>query len=64
MASATAKMETILVEKLKEETGKDYKAWLKIWAKEEPKNLLYQYEYKMLYKNLEFNLVLALNEEP
>jgi len=36
MASSPAEMEAILVKKIKEETGKDYKAWAKILAKDGP----------------------------
>jgi len=36
MASSPAEMEAILIKKIKEETGKDYKAWAKILAKDGP----------------------------
>lgn len=36
MASSPAEMEAILVKKIKAETGKDYKVWAKILAKEGP----------------------------
>lgn len=36
MASSPAEMEAILIKKIKEETGKDYKAWAKLLAKNGP----------------------------
>lgn len=56
MANSPAEMEVLMIEKLKAETGKDFKAWVKILAKEGPEGFKPQLSWLREEKGLKYNL--------
>lgn len=56
MANSPAEMEVLMMEKLLSETGKDYKAWVKILQKEGPEGFKQQLGWLREEKGLKYNL--------
>lgn len=56
MANSPAEMEVLMMEKLLKETGKDYKAWVKLLDKEGPEGFKQQLAWLREEKGLKYSL--------